>query len=89
MGEIVDESAANGILLIVHSLTNDSDVQYITKQAEWNNFSINATGVPGTKYSISVFALEDGLPFPRVVTSPQDVSVATNSDNGLWMHNVP
>ena len=33
----------------------------------------------GTQYGVSVFALENQLPFPRVVTSPKIVAVADNN----------
>ena len=75
------------MLLIVYSLTNESNIHYhaITKQAEQNNISINVTGLSDTEYGVSVFALENGLPFPRVVTSPKTVIMVANSDQGLLM----
>ena len=36
VGDYVDGSAATGVLLILYSLTNDSDVLYIAKQKEQN-----------------------------------------------------
>ena len=73
--------------MIVYSLTNESDIHYhaINKGNEQNNnIAINVTGLTGTEYGISVFALENGLPFPRVVTSPRTVIVlAASSDQGL------
>ena len=87
MGDFVDGSGATGVLWIVCSLTNDSDIQYlhVAKQKEQNNISMNVTGLTGTKYGVSTFALENGLPLPRVVTLPTNVTItsADNKDQGL------
>ena len=88
MGKFNDGSAVAGVLFVVYSLTNESDILYhaINKRNEQNNnISINVTGFIGTEYVVSVFALENGLPFPRVVTLPRTVTVilATSSDKGL------
>ena len=86
-GYYIDGSTATGVVLIVYSLTNESDVQYIVKEkCESNNIiSINVTGLSRAEYSLSVFALEDGIPFPRVVTLPiaKNVTVAANRYRGL------
>ena len=87
MGDFVDGSGATGVLWIVCSLTNDSDIQYlhVAKQKEQNNISMNVTGLTGTKYGVSTFALENELPLPRVVTLPTNVTItsADNKDQGL------
>ena len=74
--------------MIVYSLTSESDLHYlavmVTKQTERNNISIDITGLTGTEYGVSVFSLENGLPFPRVVTTPRTVIVAPSSDQGLY-----
>ena len=52
------------------------------------NISINVTGhcLTETEYGISVFALENCVPFPRVVTSPRTVIVlAASNDQGLQL----
>ena len=75
--------------MIVYSLTNESDIHYhdINKENDQNNnISINVTGLTGTEYGISVFALENCMPFPRVVTSPRTVILAASSDKGLQLH---
>ena len=61
----------------------ESDVYYIAKQAEGNITSIDMTGLTGTQYGVSMFALENGLPFPRGVTLPKNVTVTNNNDRGL------
>ena len=76
------------MLLIIYDITNESDTHYhvITKPPEQNSISMNVTGLTGTEYGVSVFALENGLPFPRVVTSPKNVIMAVTSDQGLKIH---
>ena len=91
VGKFNDGSAVTGVLFVVYSLTNESDILYhaINNGNEQNNnISINVTGFIGTEYVVSVFALENGLPFPRVVTLPRTITVilATSSDKGLQLH---
>ena len=90
MGNFIDGSTVTGVLLIIYSLTNESDIHYhaINKGNEQNNnISINVTGLTGAEYGISVFALENCLPFPRVVTSTRTLIVlAASSDKGLRLH---
>ena len=45
---------------------------------------MSVEGLSGTEYGVSTYALENGLPFPRVVTQPKNVTVALNNDQGLW-----
>ncbi len=92
MGNFIDGSTATGVLLIVYSLTNESDIHYhvINKLNEQNNnININVTGltVADIEYGVSVFAMENGLPFPRVVTLPTNITVsfADNTDRGLLL----
>ena len=49
-------------------------------------FDVGVNGLSGTQYGVSVFALENQLPFPRAVTSLKTVAVA-DSDQGLIMAN--
>ena len=74
---------------MVYSLNNDSNIQYIyiAKQPEQSSISINVTGLTGTEYGVSSFALENGIPFPRVVTLPTNITVsaADNDDRGLLL----
>ena len=66
MGDFVDRSGATGVLWMVFSLSNDSNIQYIyiAKQPEQRSISMDVTGLNGTEYGVSVFALENGVPFP-------------------------
>ena len=86
-GNFVDGSTATGVFLIVYSLTNESDIHYHAISKGNNNISINVTGLTGTEYGVSIFTLENCLPFPRVVTSPRTVVIlAASSDKGLQVH---
>ena len=87
MGNFIDGSAVTGVLFVAYSLTNESDIHYhaINKRNEQNNnISIDVIGLTGTEYGISVFALENGMPFPRVIASPRTMIVlAASNDQGL------
>ena len=85
MGDLIENSAATGVFLIIYSFNNDTIIQYIATQIQLNNKSIHMkiTDLRRLEYGISIFALEDGLPVPGVVTSPKIVYVDTNSDQGL------
>lgn len=41
-------------------------------------------GLSGTVYGVSTHVLENGIPFPRVVTQPKNVTLAIEDDQGLW-----
>ena len=85
-GDFIDQTTATGVLLIVYSLDNDSNVQYITSIRSTDkdtNIDINVTDVSGFEYRVAVFALESGLPFPRVVTSPVIVNTADTENQSI------
>ena len=86
-GDFIDPATATGLLLIVYSLNNDSDVHYLAfEKGSEQNFDVNVTGLTGTEYGISVFTMENSLPFPRVVSLPQVISMVTNGTQGLCTH---
>ena len=66
--------------MVVYSLNSSEDIHYIAKV---DRISLNVTGLTGAEYGVSTFALENGLPFPRVVTSPRNIAIS-NSHQGLW-----
>ena len=88
--ELINGSTATGALIIIYSLTNDSDVHYviITVDPE-RTVAINASvtvsvGLNGGEYGVSVFALENGgLPFKRSAALPKTVQVAGSEQKGL------
>ena len=81
-GDFIDGSTATGLLIIIYSLTNDSDVHYITggsTSQQPRNVHVSVPGLADGEYSISVFVVEEnGLPFERVATSPKLVTVETS-----------
>ena len=87
-GDFVDQATATGALVIVYSLSNDSDVHYnnskrsVDKSSD-KNVDINVTSLTGTQYGVSVFALDNGLPFPRVVTLPVIVDVDQSENQSM------
>ena len=81
-GDFIDGSTATGLLIIIYSLTNDSNVHYITRGStsqQPRNVHVSVPGLAGGEYGISVFVVEEnGLPFERVATSPKLVTVETS-----------
>ena len=71
-GDFIDGSTATGVLLILYSLTNDSDIHYVTESFK-QSIDINVTGLTDTQYGVSVFALDNGQVFPGVVALPKKV----------------
>ena len=79
-GDFIDGSTATGLLIIIYSLTNDSNVHYITGgSTSQQPRNVSVPGLAGGEYGISVFVVEEnGLPFERVATSPKLVAVETS-----------
>ena len=75
--------------MVVYSLNSSSsqDIHYIAKQAKGDRISLNVTGLTGAEYGVSTFALVNGLPFPRVVTSTRNIPIL-NSLQGLWTYDI-
>jgi hypothetical protein len=78
-GDFINGSSSVGALIIVYSLTNDSNIQYIITPHLLNQLRVSAmvTGLPRDQYNISVFVLENG---GQVVTSavstPRQLQIA-------------
>ena len=82
-GDVISGATATGVLVIVYSLSNFDDIHYIAKQTKWNKINLNVTGLTGTEYGVSTFAIiENGLPLPGVVASPMNITIL-NSYQGL------
>ena len=79
---LVDDIITTGVLIIVYSLTDDRNVQYVA-QNNGQIFDITVVGLAGTEYGVSVFSLEDGMPFSRVVTFPSVLHIIRNEFQGL------
>ena len=70
------------MFVVVYSLTNSDDVHYVASRTSGSRISLDVTGLTGTEYGVSTFALENGLPFPGVVTLPENITISS-SDQGL------
>jgi hypothetical protein len=81
-GDFIWDSNATGVLVIVYSLTNDSDVHYFSNDAK-ENIDIRVTGLSGTVYSVSIYALKSGVPFPRAVCLPKIINIDNDKNQGL------
>ena len=80
-GDFVDGSTVTRVLIIVYS---QSDVRYITSKPadQEQNINVTVTSLTDTCYGVSIFTVENGLPFPRVVASPRTVDVDSANEQG-------
>ena len=80
-GDIIDGLTVTGVLVIVYS---HSDVRYIASSPAGfqQNIDVTVTGLTDTRYGVSTFTVENGLPFPRVVASPRTVDMDSTSEQG-------
>ena len=81
-GLVIDKTVTTGALVIIYSLTNDCNLQYVAQNTS-QIVDITVVGLSGTEYGVSVFSLEDGMPFPRVVTFPSVLYFIRNGFQGL------
>ena len=72
-GDFIQGSTATGLLVIVYSLSDDSDVQYVNSKYYGQNVVITVAGLTSGQYGVSVFVQENGVPFLRATTLPQTV----------------
>ena len=81
-GDFADQATTTGALLIVYSLNDESDVNYIAVEKSLEQD--NVTGLTKTQYGVSVFSLENGLPFHRVVTLSKHVCVNDTEEQNAY-----
>ena len=74
-GGFVEGSNATAALLVVYSTSNNTDTIYRIVSGPGGNIDIAFNVSTGGDYEVSVFALENGRPFSRVVTLPRPVHV--------------
>ena len=74
-GDFVEGSNATAALLVVYFTSNNSDTIYRIVSGPGGNMDIAFNVSTGGVYEVSVFALENGRPFSRVVTIPRPVHV--------------
>ena len=71
-GDLVQGSTATGVLVVVYSHLDDSDTHYVNSEHDGQSIEITVDGLmSSSQYGVSVFVLENGLPFSRVATLPQ------------------
>ena len=70
-GDFIQGSTATGVLVIVYSQSDDSDIHYHSSEYDGQNAEIVVDRLTGGPYGVSVFVLEKGLPFSRVAALPQ------------------
>ena len=86
-GNFIDRTTATGVLLIVYSLDNDSDVHYLAvDKGSGQDFDVYVTGLTRTEYGVSVFAMGNGLPFLRAMTLPKNIRMHMASNQGTYIH---
>ena len=83
-GDFIKGSTATGVLIIVYSQSNDSDIHYKSSECEGQSTEANVVGLTGSRYDVSVFVLEDRLPFSRASTSPYLVHINTLTHQGMY-----
>ena len=81
-GDFIKGSTATGVLLIIYSRFSNSKIRYISTNST-QNVDIRVTGLSETEYEVSTFTLKNGLPFPRVVGLPKNISVNNGIKQGL------
>jgi hypothetical protein len=70
-GDFIPGSSAIGILIIVYSADNESNIDY-----HFIHRSMTTTNLPSGQYKVSVFVVEgNGLLFNRSATTPRNVSL--------------
>ena len=81
--DFIDGSTATGVLLILYSPTNDSDIHYVLENYEQSrSIDINVTALTSTQYGVSTFVLDNDQVFPRVVALPEHVTVQSIGQTG-------
>ena len=79
-GEFINGSTAIGILAIVYSLNNESDIHYYYASRLLGQRQVSATfgGISNGPKSVSLFVIEsNGLPFNRTATKVRRVIIPT------------
>ena len=83
-GDFFEGSNATAALLVVYSTSNNNselDTTYHVVSGPGGNIDVTMRMSNGGDYEISVFTLENGRPFPRVVAFPRPVYVHVAMDS--------
>ena len=80
-GDFIEGSTATGILNIVYSITDDSNIHYsfIPHSLKQQTAEDTIRELPSNHYRVAVFAVvETGQPFPRAATKPKSILINGN-----------
>ena len=83
IGDFIQGSTATGLLVIIYSQSDDCDIQYVNSKYSGQSVDITVAGLTSGPYRVSVFVLENGVPFSRVATLPQTVYMDTLTQQGM------
>ena len=81
MGGTIDGSTMIGLLIIIYSVSEDSDVyyNYVPHDNKQQGVFAVVTELPGGQYEVSVYVMEEsGLPFQRAAVTPKSVWINGN-----------
>ena len=75
-GDFIPGSLAIGILIVVYSADDESNIDYHFIHHSNVHTTTSMTNVPSGQYKVSVFVVEgNGLPFNRSATIPRNISI--------------
>ena len=84
-GDIINGSTSIGILVIVYSLTDDSDnihyhfIRHADVQQPRMYPVVMWLNIPGDEYEVAIFVMkEDGTPFHRAAATSRTVQIEGN-----------
>ena len=81
-GDFIPGSSAIGILIVVYSADDESNIDYHFIHHSTVHTTITMTNLPSGRYEVSVFVVEgNGLPSNRSATIPRDVSLIEGISN--------
>ena len=80
-GDFVQGSVATGALVIVYSQSDDSDIYYQSSEHDDQHMEITVNELTGGQYGVSVFVLENGLPFSRAASLPWMLYINTTQQS--------
>ena len=80
-GYFIQGSTATGVLVIVYSQFDDSDIHYQSSERDGQvaENQIIVDQLTNGQYGVSVFVLDNGLPFSRAAALPQLLQLNTFS----------
>ena len=84
-GDIISGSTSIGILIIVYSLINDSNIHYNFVEhtdLQQPRMYLVDVGLPAGRYEVVIFVVEeDGSPFSRAAAIPRSVQIGGKCDH--------